>query len=139
MKKTIVAYVCFLVSISIVEQRMSANGFLKDYGIKEYLSLLPQIDNNQQTKGAGTDFDVTEITLKLKSTVVKDQIVVLSAQVLQPDLSVVIYNALKQKGLEWDKNPAQEISVGIAVPGNDIDYIKTNLQHSKPLKFLKTS
>lgn len=109
------------------------------YSMSDHLPVVMQLETNQEIILAGTDFDTTETGLKLKSTVVTDEIVLLSAHVLQSDFKFVIYNTLGQKVLEWNKNPSQEISVPINILDNGIYYIKTNLQHSKPLKFLKTS
>ena len=107
--------------------------------MSDHLPVVMQLETNQDIVLAGTDFDITETGLKLKSTVVTDEIVVLSAQVFNSDFSFAIYNTLGQKVLEWNENPSEEISVPISSLTNGIYYIKTNLPNSKPLKFLKTS
>lgn len=109
------------------------------YSMSDHLPVVMQLETNQEIVLAGTDFDIAESGLKLKRTVVSNEIVLLSAQALNPDFSFVIYNTLGQKVLEWNKNPSKEISVPISTLTNGMYYIKTNLSNTETLKFLKTS
>ncbi|WP_432411046.1 hypothetical protein [Rasiella sp. SM2506] len=109
------------------------------YSMSDHLPVVLQLQTNQEIVLAGTDFNIAEIGLKLKSTVVTDEIVLLSTQVVQSDFSFAIYNTLGQKVLEWNENPSEEISVSISTLTKGLYYIKTNLPTTEPLKFLKTS
>ncbi len=109
------------------------------YSMSDHLPVVMQLQTNQEIILAGTDFDLTSTGLKLKSTVVTDEIVLLATQALHPDFRFAIYNTLGQKVLDWQENPSQEISVPISTLTKGIYYIKTNLPNIEPLKFLKTS
>ena len=109
------------------------------YSMSDHLPVVMQLQTNQEIVLGGTDFAITETGIKLKSTVVTNEITLLSTQTLSPDFRFAIYNTLGQKVLEWNENPSQEISVPISTLTNGVYYIKTNLPKTEPLKFLKTS
>ncbi|MAZ73837.1 MAG: hypothetical protein CMC70_11905 [Flavobacteriaceae bacterium] len=109
------------------------------YSMSDHLPVVMQLQTNQEIILAGTDFDIPATQLKLKSTIVTQNITLLSKTPLNGSFSFGIYNALGQKVMEWNGNPSQEISVAINTLTNGVYYIKTNLPNTEPLKFLKTS
>lgn len=109
------------------------------YTMSDHLPVVIQLQTNQEIVLGGTDFDVIEFGLKLKRTVVTNEIVLLASHTLPPDFAFNIYNTLGQKVVQWDKDPSQEISVPIHALATGVYYLKTNLPNTEPLKFLKTS
>lgn len=108
------------------------------YNMSDHLPIVMALETNKEIVLGNPDL-VMEIPFSLEGTLVSDKLNIRLGQNVSEDVSFIVYNTIGQRLLEQQSENQKYVSIDISQLANGIYYLKSNVQNSPTLKFLKTS
>ncbi|MFC7357434.1 T9SS type A sorting domain-containing protein [Jejudonia soesokkakensis] len=109
------------------------------YSMSDHLPVVMELETNKQIILATEEFEVTEAVFQLEKTIVSEALELTFAQTPDTAVTIEIYNTLGQKVLIETSQNQTSVFINVSSLAEGVYYLKTNLNTTQTIKFLKIS
>lgn len=109
------------------------------YSMSDHLPVIMELETNKQIILATEEFELAEALLQLEKTIVSEDLQLNFSQTPERLVSIEIFNTLGQKVLEKTSQNQTSVFIDVSSLSEGVYYLKTNLNTTQTIKFLKVS